>query len=180
LYVVRNPPLVLPLTPFLFLLASSALVSLGRRAGTWQTKWLFKLIVAALMCVLFAVPLLQTVKAAIQLTSIDGRETARVWIEQNLPPGAHIALEAYAPYVDPQRYAVQGIQRLIDRTPSWYVENGVEYLVFSEGMYGRFFQEPDRYAAEVSQYAELLRASQLIQEFTDADYEVRVYRVVSK
>jgi len=131
--------------------------------------------IGMLILVSFGTPFLQTTKNAIRLTTVDSRETARIWIERNLPYGTRIAIESYAPYVDPQRFFVQGFGRLIDHPLAWYTANEFEYLVFSQGMFGRFYQEPDRYANEVSQYQELFRAFDMVKTFTDGGYEVRIY-----
>jgi len=64
--------------------------------------------IGALLLVSLALPFLRTVKNTIRLTTVDSRETARIWLDRNLPDGARIAIESYAPYVDPQRFSVQG------------------------------------------------------------------------
>ncbi len=66
---------------------------------------------------------------------------------------------------------------MIEHEPEWYFEQDFDYLIFSEGMYGRFYHEPERYSAEVLQYDNLFRRFTLVAMFTDGDYEVRVYRV---
>lgn len=181
-FVVRNAQTLLPLTPFLFLLASSFLVSMFRQACTQRSDIRKPLIfaVGVLTVMSLGLPLLQTVRSNIRLTTVDSRETARVWIAQNLPPGARIAIESYAPYVDPQRFSIQGFGRMIDHTSDWYVANGFEYLIFSQGMFGRFFQEPDRYFSEVSQYEDLFHAFDMVKTFTDGGYEVRIYHITGQ
>jgi len=101
-FVVRNDRTLLPLTPFLFVLASSLLVNLFRQTNT--------------RC----------------------------------------------------------------RTPDWYTANGFEYLIFGQGMFGRFYREPDRYSNEVSQYEDLFRAFDMVRTFTDGGYEVRIYHVTER
>jgi len=180
--VVRNDRTLLPLTPFLFLLASSLLVNLFRHTNIRgpNTRKLLILAVGALALASLTLPFLQTVKNNVQLTTVDSRETARIWIAHNLPNGARIAIESYAPYVDPQRFSVQGFGRMIDHTPEWYIANGFEYLIFSQGMFGRFYREPDRYSNAVSQYEDLFRAFDMVETFTDGGYEVRIYRVAER
>jgi len=180
--VVRNDRTLLPSTPFLLLLASSLLVNLFRQADTRRsnTRKLLIFAVGVLAMASLGLPLLQTVKSNIQLTTVDSRETARIWIARNLPNGARIVIESYAPYVDPQRFSVQGFGRMIDRTSDWYTANGFEYLIFSQGMFGRFYREPDRYYNEVSQYEDLFRAFDMVKTFTDGGYEVRIYSVTER
>lgn len=178
---VRNDRTLLPLIPFLFLLASSLLVSLLGQSNIRRSRRALTIsAMGALILVSLTLPVLETVKSNIRLTTVDSRETARVWIADNLPNGARIAIESYAPYVDPQRFSVQGFVRMIDHTPDWYAANGFEYLVFSQGMFGRFYQEPDRYSNEVSQYEELFGAFDVVKTFTDGGYEIRVYHATER
>lgn len=181
-FAVRNDRTLLPLTPFLFLLASSLLVNLFGQADTRRSNARKLLIcgVGALALASLTLPFLQTVRNNVQLTTVDSRETARIWIAHNLPSGAQIAIESYAPYVEPQRFSVQGFGRMIDHTPEWYLANGFEYLVFSAGMFGRFYREPDRYSHEVSQYEDLFRAFGMVKRFTDGGYEVRIYEATER
>ena len=175
-FAVRNDRTLLPLIPFLFLLASSLLVDLHKRAQTNRWK-LLTTVISVMTIVSLAFPLLETAKRGIRITTVDSRETARVWIAENLPSGARVAVESYAPYVDPHRFSVQGFNGLTDHTAEWYILDNFEYLVFSEGAFGRFFKDPNRYSKQVSQYQDLLRAFDMVRIFTDGDYEVRIYRI---
>jgi hypothetical protein len=102
---------------------------------------------------------------------------ARLWIEHEIPPGSHIALEAYSPFVDPERYAVVGFRVLTVNSPEWYTENGFEYLIASEGMYGRFFREPDRYPKQVAAYNSLFAQLVPVKTFPDDNFEIRIYKL---
>jgi 4-amino-4-deoxy-L-arabinose transferase-like glycosyltransferase len=178
--VVRNDRTFLPLTPALFLLAAWFLVDLFGNWRAMRSKSLRRILltaIASLAVVALAQPLLKTVADTNRLVTPNSRETARVWISDNLPPGARIALESYAPFVDPSRFAVQGIVRLIDHEAEWYSEQGFDFLVASQGMYGRFYQEPQRYGIEISQYDSLFRRFSPVMVFADGGYEVRVYGV---
>jgi len=189
-FMVRNDRTLAPLTPFLFLLAALFLVQawdwLRRRApGPDRARpgarpfWVTGA-ASLLLALTLVIPLTGTIQAAHRLTTVDSRETARVWIAQNLPPGARVALESYAPYVDPQRFTVQGMYRLILYPPSWYIDEKFDYLVFSEGMFKRFYREPDKYAQQIAEYDALFQAFEPVKIFTDGDYEVRIYRVVAR
>lgn len=179
-FVVRNDRTFLPLTPFLFLLAASFLAYLISRASELQSKALRKLSISAIACLSITsliLPISKTLTDTIQLTTVDSRETARIWINNNLPAGAKLAIESYSPFVDPSRFSVQGFGAMREHGPEWYVEQGFDYLIFSQRMYGRFYREPERYGSEISQYDDLFRRFNLIKTFTDGGYEVRVYKV---
>ncbi len=179
-FLVRNDRTFLPLTPFLFLLAAWFLISLFEKFRTLQIKWLQFLAFALLASLVLATLLLPALKIGADtqtLTTVNSRETARVWIDANLPPDAKIAIESYSPFVNPSRFAVQGFLRMIDHAPEWYVEQNFDYLVFSQSMYQRFYHDPERYPVEKSQYDDLFEHFQLIRMFTDGGYEVRIYEI---
>ncbi len=181
-FVVRNDRTVLPLLPSLALLAASFVNSIvGWR---WSTP-LFSctrrgmLILAAGLAALAVVyPLQQTVaRSQESQAGVASRNAAQSWINSALPPGSRIAVEAYGPVIDDKRFSVEWAGRLADHTADWYDEQGFEYLVFSGGIFNRFYREPDRYAGDVQQYDALFRSLELVHTFPDSLYEIRVYRV---
>ncbi len=100
-YVVRNDRTFLPLTPSLFLLASWFLLDIWKKRGLIQSKVIRSsasvvLVTLALCGLLF--PLRTTISQTISVTAINSRETARVWIDENLPAGAKIALRILLPF----------------------------------------------------------------------------------
>ncbi len=179
-FVVRNDRTFLPLTPFLFLLAAWFLMILFDKIRALRTKSLRRLffaILVSLAIIALAHPVSKTIADTQRLTTVNSRETARIWINNNLPPGSKIAIESYSPFVDPSRFSVQGFGRIIEHEPEWYIEQGFDYLVFSQGMYGRFYKEPERYGNEVLQYDKFFERFHLVMVFTDGGYEVRVYKI---
>jgi 4-amino-4-deoxy-L-arabinose transferase-like glycosyltransferase len=181
-YLVRNDRTFLPLTPFLFLLAVfflDFLIGFFSRlpSGSWRKVSRFGF--AALLLLTYTWPLSVTAKNTLRLTSVDSRTTSRLWIADNLPSGTRIAVESYSPFVDPERFSVQGFIRIIDHDPDWYSENGFDYLVFSAGMYGRFYDQPELYRSEVSQYNAFFISLKLVKMFNDGNFEIRIYQVPS-
>lgn len=179
-FVVRNDRTLLPSLAFLFILAALAVAQLLDRVTRSTSRAIRYTSIAALTALMLVTVVLMstlTVQSSLRLNTVDSRETARIWIAENLPSGAKVAIESYAPFVDPERFSVQGFFRMIDQTPEWYVEQGFEYLVFSEGIFGRFYAEPEKYAAEIAQYDAFFDRFELVRLFTDGGYEVRVYRV---
>lgn len=137
----------------------------------------FKLGMICILIICLIWPLSETIANTIQLTTINSRETARVWITNNLPRDAHIAIESYSPFIDPTQYSVQGFGKIIDYEPNWYIQNGFDYLVFSQGMYGRYFQEPNKYPNEITAYDRFFGQFNLVKKFVDGNYEIRIYKV---
>lgn len=177
---VRNDRTFLPVIPFLFVLAASLLAHLLDKTKGISSKALCTLSSVALTCltaIALLLPASKTFADTIKLTTINSRETARVWIMDNLSPGTKIALESYTPFVEPAIFSVQGFGMIIDHKPEWYIENGFDYLVFGQGMYQRFYREPEKYSVEVAQYDSFFNRFTLLKAFTDGDYEVRVYAI---
>jgi hypothetical protein len=94
-----------------------------------------------------------------------------------VPPDTKLAIEAYAPFVDPVRFSVHGFRQMIEHEPEWYVAQGFDYLVFSQGMYGRFYQDPERYNHEVTLYDRLFETFELQVAFTTDVTEVKIYKI---
>ena len=55
----------------------------------------------------------------------------------------------------------------------------IDYLVFSETMFRRFYADPVKFAADIARYEALFSTFEEVKVFTDGGYEVRVYRVPS-
>jgi hypothetical protein len=179
-FVVRNDRTLLPATPFLFLLAAGGLTWLLDRAGAWVgpvRRRAARLAVAVLAAAGLATPAAVTLGDGLRLAAPDGRDKARAWIMEHVPAGAAIALESYAPFIDPARYRVRGMLRAIDREPDWFAAEGFDLVVVSQGMFGRFLDDPARHAQEAAAYRRLFAAFDLAARFEDNGFEVRVYRV---
>ena len=174
---VRNDRTLMPMTPYLFILAASFLAQPPLLRHLAQARRGLLVVPAALVLVSLALPLAATLRNGSQLTAEDSRATARLWVAENLPAGSRVAIESYSPYLDPRRFSVQAFGKLIDQAPEWYAGNGFDYLIFSYGMFGRFYQQPDRYRDEVLRYDQFFRTLPLLRAFSDGGYEVRIYRV---
>ncbi len=135
--------------------------------------------ITLVIIIAIVLPLQRTVRNNINLTVIDSRETARVWIADNLPHESKIAIEAYAPYIDPSFFTIEDAYFWREEHTSleWYQENNFDYWVFSEGSYGRYFTNPEKYGKYIAEYEDLWDQFELIKLFNDGDYEVRIYAI---
>ncbi len=178
LYTVHFETTILPVIPWLIILAAVCLTRLfdftARRLAL--NRLASGAVLAGLALGLAAEPLRASVAHNLHLLEPDGREYARQWIDAHLPPGARVMVEAYAPYPDRARFAVQGLYGLQDRPPEWYIANGFEYLVFSQGTYGRYFADPVRYAKEVERYQTLFARFPEVARFDQNGFQVRVHQ----
>jgi 4-amino-4-deoxy-L-arabinose transferase-like glycosyltransferase len=128
-----------------------------------------------LILIALAIPLWQSIQVAIQTNTPNSRETSRVWINANLPARATIAIEPYSPFVDNQKFKVVGVA--LPHDISWYRQRKVDYLVFSQGMYKRFYLRPDIYGDKIRVYEDLFQQLDLVKRFNDGDYEILVYQM---
>lgn len=177
---VRNDRTFIPVIPFLFILAAWFLIHLWRKIKTLPQKPLRSLAIVGfvgLTAIALVFPVSKTLADTLALTTVNSRETARVWITDNVQPGAKIALESYTPFIEPALFSVHGVGRIIDHEPEWYIENDFDYLIFGQGMYGRFYLKPEQYNEEVTQYDSFFSRFTLIKAFTDGHYEVLIYEV---
>jgi hypothetical protein len=91
-----------------------------------------------------------------RLLGDDNRNLAAAWIETHLPPRAHIVREEYTPQPDPQRYRVEYTWSLAFADPADYADDGVDVLIASQGVYGRFLGPGRAQHAQMAQrYAHL-------------------------
>jgi len=175
-FSLRNERTLLPIVPCVLLLAAMCLTQM------WTSPRLLPRISPALRAFAIATvgmaalltPLFGTIKAALALTTQDSRATAREWINATLPEHSVVAVESYAPFVSPVRFRIVESERAIDHVPQWYVGH-VDYVVLSQGTFGRYFADPQLYAAEVLRYSQLVQSLKLVRRFVDGGYEIAVY-----
>ncbi len=79
-----------------------------------------------------------SLRASLRMAGGDTRSAALAWIERNVPPGALLVREEFTPRPDPTRYRVEHLWTLAEHEPEWYVERGVDYVIASRAVYGRF------------------------------------------
>jgi hypothetical protein len=180
LFQVRNGRTFLPLTPFAFLLGIGLLVELGGRArqlASGAGRWAGQGAVGLALLAGLAVPFGNALEFNRALVATDSRDTSRAWIEANLPEGTAIALESYSPYLRPEKYRLTYILRAALEPPEWYRAQRVEYVIFSEGMYGRYLREPERYPERYAAYQALWQAFPEVRRWTDGAFTIRLHRV---
>ncbi len=180
LFQVRNGRTFLPVTPFIFLLAAGLLMELAGRLGELTAGWKRVAGGAALGLALAAglgVPFSRALAFNQVLTGPDAREASRTWIEANIPAGSRIALESYSPYLPRDRYRLEYLQLAADHPAAWYVSSGIQYLVLSEGMYGRYLRDPERYPERAAEYAALFARFPEVRRFSDGPWAVRIHAV---
>ena len=118
--------------------------------------------------VLLLAPLAETVERTIGLARPSTRELATSWMTTNLPPGASVLRESYAPRLAQGDFRVRRT-RFAARLPLEEIETtGIEYVLLADVAFGRFLDPAlhsrphhavmgDRYRAMLSRYREVKR-----------------------
>ena len=180
-FEVRNDRTILPIVPFLFLLAAVLLVdlaALARRAPRRATRWALAVLLVALIGAMVIYPAGRALRDNRLLAQEPSPITAANWISANLEPGARVVLEAYGPYLDPAVFDVTVRNNLAEHPPEWYAEQGFDYLIAAGGMYGRYVNDPARYPDEARRYEQLFERYELVRAFEDGlGRKVRIYLV---
>jgi len=183
-YAVRNDRTILPIFPLLAVLAG---VALARGDG-----WLGRVqriscvtrasLVLAIVLLVFVPPLVRIGRANWNLVQKGVQTLAEEWIESHIPPGSKIVEETYTALLTAPDYEVIYLNSVIDHSVAWYCEQGVDYVVMSEGAYGRFYADADRYGAQVEKYEALISFLEFVHKVRGplrsiSDVSIRIYRV---
>ena len=128
------------------------------------------LLAGLLICAVVAQPLYTGLRTNLKLGSTSTRVASRLWIEENLPAGSHLVVELYtAPLRDaPFVVTVQPI--LAERPLDYYRDGDFDYLLTSSDISNRFYADPERYAAQIAFYADLVQFP-LVQEFAPTPFQ---------
>jgi hypothetical protein len=155
------------LLPLLAVLAARLLVD----AVSWVTSKrpaLRRWEVPVLFCVTALVVVLPT-KAAIDFDSAisqrDHRTLAAEWVNAHVPARSKIVTEVFSIPLDKARFDIIELVRIDSEALEWYLDEGVEYVIVSDGHWRILFQEPERYAREIATYHEILNHSSVVQQF---------------
>lgn len=171
--MVRNDRTILAAIPWLFILAAWGVFELR----IWlldRGQQRYAQAVSLLAALLVAWPLTQALLHTSQFAGQNSRDTARVWIDENLPSHARLAVEGSGPYLDRSRFSVKAYLYLEARSPYWY-RSHFDYLIVTDGGSGRFYETPGQYPAKVAQFDELFSKLKLLKRFTEGGYQIRVY-----
>jgi len=183
-YTVRNDRTILPIFPLLAVLAGVALI----RCGDWLKRIQPVSHVArtsltlAIVLLALAPPLVRIGRADWNLTQKGVQTLAEEWIRSHIPTGSKIVEETYTALLTAPDYEVTYLDSVIEHSAAWYCEQGVDYVVMSEGAYGRLYADTDRYGAQVEEYEALISFLEFVHEvrgplLSVPDVPIRIYRV---
>jgi hypothetical protein len=175
---VRNDRTLMPVLPFVFLLAAVFLVNLKEAIRSRYPKIPALLLLAVAVPGLVAVPASRTFRDSVALAAPKPSDAARAWLAENLPAGSSVLIESYSPYIDPSRFDVSGVFSMSEPEAAEYLSRDPDYLVFSARQYGRFVYHPAAYPEQAAIYANLFASHDLIATFGGGGsaYEIRIFR----
>jgi hypothetical protein len=180
LTVKRFDRWIVPLTPFVAILAGIGLEAIVQASTKLRNRPVVRDLVVVALGVILVLP--SGIEAFTQGITLDTRDIAKVWIEGHVPRGSKVLLEQYTPPISRDEYEVfvplRGeLQR--DRTPRGFKgvlgdmkslvglrTKGIEYVVLSNIYLSRYRAERIAYPDEVRVYEELLGSSDLIYELS--------------
>jgi 4-amino-4-deoxy-L-arabinose transferase-like glycosyltransferase len=167
LWRVRFERNLVALMPVLAVLAARILVD----AVSWVvTRWRrFRRWEIHILACLTALTILMPTRAILDfdraLSHRDHRTLAAEWVNANLPAGSKIVTEAFSIPLNEERFEIIELVRIDSEDLKWYEEQGVEYVVVSDGHWRTLFKDAERYEREIATYEEILDHSTVLQEF---------------
>jgi hypothetical protein len=173
-FVVRFERNVVPILPFLALgggwlldAAADRLADVvNRRTEKQGTNPAWSHGIIAIACaLLLALPLAAATGLDMALSQVDYREFAGRWVEENIEPGTKVAIEHYSIPFSYSSYHVEDILRATDHDLDWYLQEGFEILIISDGVWPILQQQPETYLQKVDAYQALIGSCTLLEEF---------------
>lgn len=134
---------LLPMLPFVCLLASLAVVSgvsLLRRFDIPRTPR--RLLITGLTIAALLQPLVNSIAFDRDISGASTQQAAYRWILQNVPPGSRIAIEKYDIRLPIQALKSEHVLRLTDLSHEDYVAQGFQYVIASSQVFGPVFESP--------------------------------------
>ena len=158
---------LLPLVPFLSLLAAAAVVSIvdGLRRVNLPRQ-VRHAVTIALTLVAITPPAYSAIRFDANAAKVWTTELAYNWIRRELPPGTTIRLEGSLAIKLPAPYHVSYVKQLRLDGVKVYAGTGIQYLVASSACYGDYFRLPNHYPAEYADYQQIFGQTDEVARFT--------------
>ncbi len=113
----------------------------------------------------------KNIHEAVKMARPDKRTVAKQWVEENLPDGAAIIYEEYTPqlHIRPEKnFKLQFLGwRRAATIPLRALQANFDYLIITHSFKDRYYNEPQKYPAEIAWYEALKRTGRLIKTFDD-------------
>jgi hypothetical protein len=184
----KFPRYIIPVLPFLAIFASSLVNAVSGITGSRMARS------ALLLLLLFAVPSFVTsLQWDLKMGKVNTRTLAKAWIEENIPRGSRIAIDALGPPIDDSYYDIYifhkgELQHPLDKWAHYRLgkakkvsvlrENDIEFAIVNSNTYSNYQRVSHIYPEEAAFYIELARETRLIKEFlpdTNPGPVIKVY-----
>jgi 4-amino-4-deoxy-L-arabinose transferase-like glycosyltransferase len=154
---------LMPLVVFFVLLAALFLDELLTwiSAGLKKIKkpaipsWLITSLMAVVVLGFLLPSVVQVARYDDSITRTETRSMAKSWVEANIPKGERLAIESYAPALNPKDYRYIYKNTMGEEELDWYAVRLVKYAIISDIMYLRFTQSPREFPQEAAFYRSL-------------------------
>ncbi len=162
-YIVIFPRNLLPMLPFIAILAALPLGWAWDRLGRREWRALPGQAVAIGLLIIALISVSAPAWAAFQNdaknSGTDTRILASAWLGSNAPPAAKLWLEPFSLLLSANRYVIEGGDGAIGHDIAWYAQQRFDYVVVSEGYYGKFLADPPTYQSEAAGYASWFKSA---------------------
>jgi asparagine N-glycosylation enzyme membrane subunit Stt3 len=168
LWRVRFERHLVALLPFLVILAARFLVEgvsgLSKRWPVVRKQEIPILACLSLLAIVISTKAIIDFDAT--LAQRDHRSIAAEWVNANIPPHSEVVSEAFSIPLDEDRFRLLQVVRIDSHDLEWYRQEGMEYVVVSDGHWRVLFREPEKYAREIETYNDIVEHSTVLQEFS--------------
>lgn len=173
---------LLPLLPFLCMLAAGGIVWIADQVGRrWTSPIAVPVTAAVLLLVVCFQPATNAITFLRTSSKVTTNQQAYEWILANVPAGSRIANETREVLLPVNRYTIQYPRRLIVHNVEHYQREGVRYLIASSLSFKAALYDVPPEAAALTAYTDLFRRTEHLITFNPSpDHpgpELRVYRV---
>jgi 4-amino-4-deoxy-L-arabinose transferase-like glycosyltransferase len=157
---------LLPLVPFLSILAAAAVV--------WLIEWMRhteirrpvrNLVIVALTLAVIAPPAYSAIAYDADAAKEWTTEQAYRWIRREVPAGAHIRLEGSLAIKLPASYKTSYVKQLRLDGVELYSATDIQYLVASSQCYGPYFEDPAQFPSEHGDYQRIFSQTEEVARF---------------
>ncbi len=171
---------ILPIFPFLSVIAAMFLVKMISRIPFSQNKRNFALAIVAFFLILL--PGIKVIRYVKIMTQKGTRIEAKEWIKENIPQGKRIAYEYYFPYFS--GYKMKNMYTVGVRSFNWYKDK-FDYIIVNSARYDRYFKTSlKQYQGIRHNYEEIEAKCELVKQFDPSPFSpynpnplIKIYRI---
>ena len=157
---------LLPLVPFLSLLAAAAVVRIVDWLRQIEVPRPARNAVTIVLMLVSIAPAYIAIGFDADAAKVWTTQQAYEWIRKELPPGTSIRLEGSLAVKLPPSYRATYVKQLRLDGMELYTGTGIQYLVASSQCYGEYFQDPKRFPAEYADYQQIFAQTDEVARFT--------------